>query len=111
MVNPRVLTPNSIAAGFFAEEVRRELQERYGEQKLYEGGLSVRTMLDPKVQLMARKALVDGLVRYDEAYGWHGTLKTIDIGQDWASHWPIFHLTATSSRGSSPWRLMSAMRP
>ncbi len=83
VVNPRVLTPNSIAAGFFAEEVRRELQERYGEQKLYEGGLSVRTTLDPKIQLMARKALVDGLVRYDEAYGWHGTLKTIDISQDW----------------------------
>ena len=83
VVNPRVLTPNSIAAGFFAEEVRRELSERYGEQKLYEGGLSVRTTLDPKIQLMARKALVDGLVRYDEAYGWHGTLKTIDISQDW----------------------------
>ncbi len=83
VVNPRVLTPNSIAAGFFAEEVRRELQERYGEQKLYEGGLSVRTTLDPKVQLTAREALVDGLVRYDEAHGWHGTLKAIDIGQDW----------------------------
>ena len=63
--------------------MRRELSERYGEQKLYEGGLSVRTTLDPKIQLMARKALVDGLVRYDEAYGWHGTLKTIDISQDW----------------------------
>jgi penicillin-binding protein 1A len=83
VVNPRVLTPNSIAAGFFAEEVRRELSERYGEQKLYEGGLSVHTTLDPQTQLMARKALVDGLVRYDEAHGWHGTLKTINIGQDW----------------------------
>ena len=83
VVTPRVLTPNSIAAGFFAEEVRRELSERYGEQKLYEGGLSVHTTLDPKTQLMARKALVDGLVRYDEAHGWHGTLKTINIGQDW----------------------------
>jgi penicillin-binding protein 1A len=83
VVTPRVLTPNSIAAGFFAEEVRRELSERYGEQKLYEGGLSVRTTLDPKLQLMARKALVDGLVRYDEAHGWHGTVKTIDLGQDW----------------------------
>ena len=82
-ITPRVLTPNSIAAGFFAEEVRRELSERYGEQKLYEGGLSVRTTLDPKLQLMARKALVDGLVRYDEAHGWHGTVKSIDLGQDW----------------------------
>src|SRR5579872_2745870 len=82
-VNPRILTPNSIAAGYFAEEVRRELSERYGEQKLYEGGLSVRTTLDPKMQLMARKALVDGLVHYDEAHGWHGVVKTIDLGQDW----------------------------
>src|ERR1700729_3475377 len=83
VVNPRVLTPNSIAAGFFAEEVRRELLSRYGEQKLYEGGLSVRTTFDPKIQLMARKALVDGLVRYDEAHGWHGVIKSIDLGQDW----------------------------
>ena len=82
-INPRVLTPNSIAAGFFAEEVRREILVRYGDQKLNEGGLSVRTTLDPKIQLMARKALVDGLVHYDEAHGWHGTVKSIDLGQDW----------------------------
>ena len=30
------------AAEYFAEEVRREIYERYGEKKLYEGGLSVR---------------------------------------------------------------------
>src|SRR5580700_1954381 len=82
-ITPRVLTPNSIAAGFFAEEVRREILVRYGDQKLNEGGLSVRTTLDPKIQLMARKALVDGLVHYDEAHGWHGTVKSIDLGQDW----------------------------
>ena len=105
VVNPRVLTPNSIAAGFFAEEVRRELQERYGEQKLYEGGLSVRTTLDPKVQLMARKALVDGLVRYDEAYGWHGTLKTIEIGQDWGV--PLADIPAYGD--IKPWVLAVAL--
>ena len=105
VVNPRVLTPNSIAAGFFAEEVRRELSERYGEQKLYEGGLSVHTTLDPKVQLMARKALVDGLVRYDEAHGWHGTLKTINIGQDWG-----VPLADIPSYGDiKPWVLAAAL--
>lgn len=84
-VNPRVLSPNSIAAGFFAEEVRRELYEKFGEKKLYEGGLSVRTTLDPKMQLMARKALTDGLVRYDEAHGWHGVVQKVDIAppRDW----------------------------
>src|SRR5579863_9342608 len=105
VVNPRVLTPNSIAAGFFAEEVRRELSERYGEEKLYEGGLSVRTTLDPKIQLMARKALVDGLVRYDEAYGWHGTLKSIEISQDWGV--PLADIPAYGD--IKPWVLAVAL--
>ena len=68
-VNPRALSPNTYVAGYFAEDVRRELADRFGEKKLYEGGLSVRTTLDPKMQLMARRALVDGLVRFDEAHG------------------------------------------
>ena len=105
VVNPRVLTPNSIAAGFFAEEVRRELSERYGEQKLYEGGLSVRTTLDPKIQQMARKALVDGLVRYDEAHGWRGPLKSIDLGQDWGV--PLADIPAYGD--IKPWRLAVAL--
>ena len=43
------------AAEYFAEEVRRWIYEKYGEKTLYEGGLSVRTTLDPKLQVMARK--------------------------------------------------------
>ncbi len=82
-VNPRVLSPNSYAAGYFAEEVRRELNDRYGEKKLYEGGLSVRTTLDPKMQLMARQALVKGLVNYDEAQGFRGAMRNIDVRSDW----------------------------
>ena len=54
------------AAEYFAEEVRRDLYERYGEKKLYEGGLSVRTSLDTKLQVLARKTFTEGLVRFDE---------------------------------------------
>src|SRR5262249_17376766 len=57
------------AAEYFAEEVRRELYDRYGEKKLYEGGLSVRTSLDTKLQVLARKTLTAGLVAYDQAHG------------------------------------------
>ena len=79
-----MLSPNTYSAGFFAEEVRRELSERYGEKKLYEGGLSVRTTLDPKMQAdRAQVALVDGLVRYDEAHGYRGPMRHIDITGDW----------------------------
>jgi penicillin-binding protein 1A len=71
------------SAEYFAEEVRRELYDRYGEKKLYEGGLSVRTTLDTKLQVLARKTLVDGLVRYDEAHGWRGAVSKIDVSADW----------------------------
>jgi penicillin-binding protein 1A len=101
-VNPRTVSPNNIAAGFFAEEVRRELTERYGEKKVYEGGLSIRTTLDPRLQGMARKALVDGLVRYDEARGWRGALQRIDIvGRDWGPALAAIPALADVQ----PWRL------
>jgi len=101
-VTPRHVSPNSIASGFFAEEVRRDIAERYGEQKLYEGGLSVRTTLDPKMQAMARKALVDGLVRYDEARGWRGAQQKLDLaGREWG-----LALADVPALGDiHPWRL------
>jgi len=84
-VTLRAISPNTISAGFFAEEVRRELFDRYGEKALYEGGLSVRTTLDPKLQQIARQTLADGLVRFDEAHdGFHGVVQKIDtLNADW----------------------------
>ncbi len=40
-------------APYFAEEVRRTLVARYGEKALYQGGLTVRTSLNPKLQAEA----------------------------------------------------------
>jgi penicillin-binding protein 1A len=100
-VNPRVLSPNTYVAGFFAEEVRRELLERYGEKKLYEGGLSVRSTLDPKIQAWTRKALTDGLVRFDEAHGFRGAMRHIDISTDWGI--PLAEIPALGD--VRPWRL------
>jgi penicillin-binding protein 1A len=85
VVNLRAISPNLLNAGYFAEEVRRELAERFGSKKLLEGGLSVRTTLDPNLQVMARKALMDGLVRYDEARGWRGTEKKVPPTGDWGA--------------------------
>jgi penicillin-binding protein 1A len=84
-VKLRSVSPNLMNAGYFAEEVRREIVERYGSKKLLEGGLSVRTTLDPSLQLMARRALTEGLVRYDQAKGWRGTDKKIVPSGDWGA--------------------------
>ena len=95
-------TSGHIFAGeYFAEEVRRELYERYGEKKLYEGGLSVRTSLDPKLQVLARKTFIQGLVRFDETQGWRGPVSKIDIGGDWGVK--LAEVKALSD--VAPWRL------
>ena len=100
-VNPRALSPNTYVAGYFAEEVRRELSDRYGDKKLYEGGLSVRTTLDPQMQVWARKALVNGLVRYDEAHGFRGAMQHIETAGDWGV--PLGAIPALGD--VKPWRL------
>jgi penicillin-binding protein 1A len=80
----RQIGPKIFASEFFAEEVRRDIIDRFGEDKLYGGGLSVRTTLDPRLQGIARKALINGLVSYDHRHtGWRGPVKTIDIKGDW----------------------------
>ena len=48
-VTTKPVSTHTFAAEYFAEEVRRELYDRYGEKKLYDGGLSVRTTLDTKI--------------------------------------------------------------
>jgi len=71
------------AAEYFAEEVRRYIYDNFTEKKLYEGGLSVRTTLDPKMQVLARKVLVDGFVNFDEQQGYRGAVQKLDPAGDW----------------------------
>jgi penicillin-binding protein 1A len=100
-VTPRPTGAHIFAAEYFAEEVRREVYERYGEKKLYEGGLSVRTTLDPKLQILARKVLGEGLIKLDEVQGWRGAIQKIDITGDWGTK--LAELKALSD--VAPWRL------
>ena len=72
-----------VVADFFVEEVRRELIDRYGEEGLYEGGLSVRTTLDPRLQKIADETLRAGLIAYDRRHGWRGPVASIAIDGGW----------------------------
>ena len=100
-VTGKSTSAHTFAGEYFAEEVRRELYERYGEKKLYEGGLSVRTSLDPKLQVLARKTMIDGLVRFDQTQGWRGPVAKIDLGGDWGVK--LAEVKALSD--VAPWRL------
>ena len=70
-------------ADYFTEEVRRELLAMYGEEEVYGGGLSVRTSLNPEMQVLARRVLMDALVEFDEDQGWREPVARIELGDDW----------------------------
>jgi penicillin-binding protein 1A len=101
IVTSRANGAHTFAGEYFAEEVRRDLFERYGEKKLYEGGLSVRTTLDPKLQAVARKTMANGLVNYDEAQGWRGAISKLDISDDWG----VKLADVKSLSDIAPWRM------
>ena len=100
-VTPRPTGAHIFAAEYFAEEVRRYIYDNYTEKKLYEGGLSVRTTLDPKMQVLARKVLVDGFVNFDEQHGYRGAAQKIDLAGDWGAK--LADIRALSD--IAPWRL------
>ncbi len=72
-----------VKADYFAEEVRRQLAIRYGEDQLYEGGLSVRTTLDPRLQEISDRVLRRGLETYDRRHGWRGPVTRIEADFRW----------------------------
>ena len=86
-------------ADYFAEEVRRWLVGRFGEDGLYEGGLSVRTTLDPKLQRFADEALHWGLMHYDRRHGWRGPLGKIEIVAGWGDALGAFKAPETALPG------------
>lgn len=76
-----------VDAGYFMEEVRRQLIADFGEQaedgpnSVYAGGLWVRTSLDPVQQEAATNALRAGLLRYHGSRGWSGPIATLDMSE------------------------------
>ncbi|MGV6838702.1 MAG: penicillin-binding protein 1A [Planktomarina sp.] len=68
------------------DEIRRQLSENYGEAQFFTGGYSVRSTIEPDLQLIAAQALRAGLEKYDRNLGvWRGTGKT--IAEDGLGDW------------------------
>jgi penicillin-binding protein 1A len=76
---------DNLEADFFAEEVRRILKDKYGQDSLYQGGLSVRSSINPELQQIAVQSLRDGLSAYDKRHGWRGPVASLKSMEDWAS--------------------------
>ncbi|VAX18456.1 Multimodular transpeptidase-transglycosylase [hydrothermal vent metagenome] len=66
-------------APWFAEHVRRYLEKKYGADRLYRGGLTVRATLDLKLQRYADQAVRAGLEQTDKRLGYRGPLERLDM--------------------------------
>ena len=70
-------------AQYFSEEVRRHVNQKFGEDALYEGGLLIRTTLNPRLQKIATKVFADEIHNYDRRHGWRGSIANIDTTTDY----------------------------
>ena len=77
-------------ADWFTEEVRRQLIAKFGQDTTTQGGLVVRTSLDPALQIAAEKSLRDGLMAYDRKMGgWRGAVAHLTLPPaDFETKWP-----------------------
>lgn len=66
-------------ADYFSEEVRREISEKFGKDALYEGGLIVRTTVNPRLQEIATKVFRKELENYDLRHGYRGPLANVPL--------------------------------
>jgi penicillin-binding protein 1A len=94
----------SAEADYFAEEVRRELAEVFGDEGVYEGGLSVRTTVDPRLQGIADRSLRRGLIEYDRRHGYRGPVAQIELaGEGWRE--ALAKLEAPAGLSDTDWEM------
>ena len=101
------------AVGYFVEEVRRRLIERFGEtaeagpNSVYAGGLWVRTSLDPAMQKASLDALRAGLLRYHSGKGWRGPIAHVNLDPDgWQTQLVLLNKSVTYQN----WRVGIVLR-
>jgi len=105
---PRRLNSYDPSVGYYVEEVRRRLIEKYGENadagpnSVYAGGLWVRTSLDPSFQKATQDALRSGMLRYNSGKGWTGPVQHLDVTED---RWLGELVAANKSVSYKDWRI------
>ena len=76
----RIQTPPNSVAPWFVEEVRRELERKFGSEQVHQAGLKVYTTLDLDLQQTANRVVLDGLAAYERRHGWRGRLLNVIAG-------------------------------
>ena len=70
----------SFTAHYAAEMVRQEMLDRYGVAA-YNDGYQVYTTIDTGLQQVAREAVINGLLTYDDRHGYRGPERKLPAGE------------------------------
>ena len=76
-IKPRLNNLLEVTA-YFNEQVRRYLEERFGEETLYTGGLQVETSINLEMQQFAQQAVQNNLRNHDKRQGYRGATEVLD---------------------------------
>ena len=68
----KISTRRNELAPYFAEEIRKYLEQKYGSEAVNERGLRIYTTLNVEMQQAANAAVRKGLEEFDRRHGWRG---------------------------------------
>ena len=85
----KILLENSL---YYVEDVRKNILDKFGYDKVYKEGLNIKTPLDLNLQTIATEALRDGLIAYDKRKGWRGPLDNKLYSEVWSKDLKKFKL-------------------
>ena len=77
----KILLENSL---YYVEDVRKDILDKFGYDKVYKEGLNIKTPLDLNLQTIATEALRNGLIAYDKRKGWRGPLDNKVYSEVWS---------------------------
>ena len=80
-IRPRV-NQHIAGAAYFAEQVRRYLEEAFGTELLYNGGLQVHTSMNLAMQQAAQAAVRNNLRDYDKRQKYRGPTRLLKVEEE-----------------------------
>ena len=70
-------------ASYYVEDIRKDVVEKLGFDKVYKQGLNISTPINLDLQKIATDSLRQGLIEYDKRKGWRGPLTNIKKLEKW----------------------------
>ena len=77
---------------YYVEDVRKDVINKYGFDKVYKQGFNIKTPLDLELQKIATESLREGLLEFDKRKGWRGPLTNIKKNENWKDDLVKFNL-------------------